>query len=125
MAHRYSWMIANGPIPKGLWVLHKCDTPACINPDHLFLGTCRDNAKDCYRKGRSFLSNYNAPENVSDRVIRTGYAGIPRKLNPDRVRDIRSRYKAGESQQDIADDLGVTQHLISLIVRGLSWKHVT
>lgn len=51
-AHRFSWMEHNGPIPKDLFVLHKCDTPACINPNHLFLGTARDNFDDMVRKGR-------------------------------------------------------------------------
>ncbi len=51
-AHRASWVLANGPIPRGLWVLHRCDIPACINPDHLFLGTAADNTADMIRKGR-------------------------------------------------------------------------
>lgn len=52
MAHRLSWQLANGPIPDGLLVLHRCDVPACVNPEHLFLGTTKDNAQDALRKGR-------------------------------------------------------------------------
>lgn len=53
-AHRVAYQILKGPVPPHLMVLHRCDTPACINPDHLFLGTQSDNMRDASRKGRLF-----------------------------------------------------------------------
>jgi hypothetical protein len=52
VASRAAWIIANGPIPIGYYVLHKCDNPPCVNPFHLILGTPTDNILDCISKGR-------------------------------------------------------------------------
>src|SRR5678816_1649164 len=52
LAHRIAWELFNGPIPDSIFVCHRCDTPSCVNPKHLFLGTCSDNMQDCSKKGR-------------------------------------------------------------------------
>lgn len=57
LVHRLMWESVNGPIPKGIFVLHKCDVRHCINPDHLFLGTHQDNMNDMKAKGRSRNGN--------------------------------------------------------------------
>ncbi len=74
-AHRVSWEIHNGPIPVGLCVLHRCDTPACVCPDHLFLGTDADNNKDRSLKGRSVTGSRCALSNPANRL---NTKGIPR-----------------------------------------------
>ena len=52
LAHRFSWIFEHGSIPEKMHILHKCDTPGCVRPDHLFLGTNDDNVKDKVKKGR-------------------------------------------------------------------------
>jgi hypothetical protein len=79
-AHRVGWVFHNGPIPDGLWVLHRCDYPRCINPEHWFLGTHADNMLDKLRKGRQpkWTENGNAKLTIPEvqlirRVFQEGY----------------------------------------------------
>lgn len=68
LTHRVSYMLHKGPIPNGLCVLHKCDNPPCVNPDHLFLGTKTDNARDRDLKGHKGIHNHHGEKNPSAKV---------------------------------------------------------
>ena len=105
-AHRVSWRLHRGEIPAKLNVLHCCDVPGCVNPDHLFLGTLRDNSQDCVRKGRNFLPN-NYGENSKTSI-----------LNWEKVADIRLlRMK----QREYAQLYGVSRSTINQVQRGAIW----
>ena len=111
-AHRYSWTYYRGPIPAGMHVLHRCDTPACVNPDHLFIGTHLDNMRDMVAKGR------HVPNGVK------GAAHHAAKLSDDDVRKIRAARALGEPCTTIARRHGVSVSAVSLIGLGRGWRHV-
>lgn len=115
MAHRVAWECYRGPIPQGALVLHKCDTPGCINPNHLFLGTHQDNEDDKVRKGRQARGSKLAHPRA--RGERNGNS----KLTADIVRSIRA---TDEPQRRIAERYGVTQAIISKIKRNEVWTDV-
>lgn len=110
LAHRYSWELRHGEVPR-LHVCHHCDTPACVNPDHLFLGTDADNSSDKIAKGRA-------------RYLR-GASNGRAKLSDADVAEIRSLYaRGGISQQRIGEMYGVTQNMVSKIVARRNWTHM-
>ena len=117
LTHRVAWEYANGPIPDGLAILHRCDRPACYEPTHLFVGSLRDNTQDMVRKGRQWLQK--APE----RALR-GEAHWNAVLDDEKVRDIRRRRENGETLKAIADVYGIHLSSVWLIVKRKYWKHV-
>lgn len=105
-AHRVSWIIKNGSIPGGLFVCHKCDNPACVNPDHLFLGTLQDNVQDMISKSRK-------PK---------GEDSTSSKITWDIVNQIRKMYQTGNfKQRELGARFGLDQTQVGHIVSNEQW----
>ena len=108
--HRIAWACIHGPIPPGVVIRHSCDTPRCINEEHLLDGTVADNNRDRDERGRHVALNGSS----------NGYA---RLTEPD-IPLIRQRLAAGESQRSVAAVFNVSQHTIWRIHTGRGWRHV-
>lgn len=107
-AHRFSWLISKGPTGD-LCVLHKCDNPTCVNPEHLFLGDRVDNNKDREAKGRG---------------ARMKGKDHPRaKLTESNVREIRQRFETDGAKR-LSIEFGVTSVMIRYIVKRILWSHI-
>jgi|688.fasta_scaffold417665_1 hypothetical protein len=114
-AHRASWRLHCGSIPGGMQICHRCDVPACVNPDHLFVGTPTDNMRDAAQKGRM---NWK-PNEV--RALKRGIEHPAAKLTEADVLAIRASARLGI---ELAEAYGVSNVTISRIQRRLLWRHV-
>lgn len=108
LTHRLAWSVINGPIPRGLHILHRCDVPSCINPAHLFLGTNADNMADKVAKGRNITGERHGRAKLTDAAVRA----------------IVARLGALDTCANIARDFGVSRETISDIKTGRTWVHI-
>lgn len=108
--HRLSYEMHYGAIPNGKFVCHKCDTPNCVNPDHLFIGSPLKNMQDKMQKGRH--------------VPPSGEINGGSKLIEEDVRRIREARLFGASQKDLAKIYNVLPNAISRVVNRKRWAHV-
>lgn len=106
-AHRMAWQLTHGAIPEGMDVLHHCDNPACVNPEHLFLGTHADNMRDMAEKGRGRSGHL------------TGERNPQAKLSASLVEQIR---QSTESCHVLARQYGVAVMTIWRAKNGISWR---
>lgn len=109
-AHRFSWELHNGPIPIGLCVLHHCDYPPCTRPDHLFLGTMKDNTQDMLAKGRYG----DLKGERSGRAI----------LTAEQVLMIREMAQEGAKPMVLARQFRVAKSTIRDIIKRRNWQHI-
>jgi hypothetical protein len=139
-SHRASWIIYRGQIPDGGHALHTCDTPWCVNPDHLYIGTAEQNMRDKERRGRAnhatgarhfsqtkpwalARGDANGSRLYPERLAR-GEDNTKAKLTSEQVMDIRRRYAAGVSGPLMAREFRVRRGTILSIVRRHTWKHI-
>lgn len=108
-AHRVSWMFSFGNVPNGVFVLHSCDNPSCVNPNHLFLGSAKDNTQDMIRKSRDSL---------------IGSKNSQAKLSEVSIVEIKTLYQSGISISKISSLFNVVYETIWDIVNGNTWKHI-
>ena len=111
-AHVVAYDLTRGPRRQGVYVLHHCDAPPCVNPRHLFTGTQAANLRDMKGKGRG---NWPGQQGECHPSV---------KLTERQVRDIRQRAAAGEPQSSLGGRFNITQTNVSLIVRRRTWRHV-
>lgn len=102
-AHRVSYGGLVAPIPDGCFVCHKCDNPPCVNPDHLFVGTVKDNVRDMFSKGR-------------------GKRNPPTKITATDAASIRKDFAGGAMKADLTNQFGISRAHLNGILAGRKWS---
>lgn len=106
-AHIVAWALAHGALPDGgLAVCHRCDTPLCVRPDHLFVGTAKENMQDAAQKGRLHIPRPGA-----------------QKVTPSDIAEIRRRVAAGDLYRVVAADFAISRTLVSDLIRGVARRY--
>jgi hypothetical protein len=118
IATRFVWQLTHGPIPPGLLVCHSCDTPACVNPTHLYLGTAAENSAAMVSRGRHLEGNLRAARK------RRGEANPNSRLTTEQARRIREVYRTGMATSALARQYGVSRQVIWRVGTGRDWPDV-
>jgi HNH endonuclease len=113
LAHRVAYVLTHGEIPDGVDVLHSCDFPPCVRPDHLFAGTHQDNMTDAMKKGRMRFP-----------PVRRGVEATMAKLTETQVREIRKLARQNIDRGLMSKMFGISRSNLNMIIRRESWKHV-
>ena len=139
LAHRVSYFMHFEVDPFGLFCCHRCDTPSCVNPEHMFLGTPQDNLRDMWSKGRGPSGSKHGlvkhPELVRrgadhpSKIHGTGYYVRGEKsplttLTDEKVLSIRAMYANGRSYNQVAAAFGISKPTVWKIVKRRSWSHL-
>lgn len=124
-AHQRAYELFVGEIPNGLCVCHRCDTPACVNPNHLFLGTQQDNQQDKIAKGRQAKGDSAGVRLHPDSYSLLGENNNAAKLTESQVREIRLKHQAGlAGYKRLAKEDGVTPSVTRDVIKRVTWKHI-
>jgi len=122
-AHRVAWELTHGPIPDDACVLHRCDNPACCNPDHLFLGSRADNNADMLAKGRH-RSRVDTRTPLDQCLYARGEDHHKAKMTVDTVRALRADRERGLSYSELGAKYGIDASAAYKIVARKTWGHV-
>lgn len=120
--HRVSWRMHFGPIPAGMYVLHRCDNRPCVRPDHLFLGTISDNHADMVAKGRHPHGKTSGMYGRGDLV--QGERNANARLTEAAVLEIRRRRSEGEGRDALAREFGISIDTLNGVIYRKAWKHI-
>lgn len=122
--HRVSWELSNGTIPSGMHVLHHCDTPACVNPSHLFLGSHKDNMDDRTMKNRNPHGDSH-PFRVNPSLAARGERIGRSKMTAEMVVQARLDFNGNKATiAQLSRRYGLSHQGMSSIVRGVTWRHI-
>ena len=122
-AHRFAWVITNGPIPDGMHVCHRCDNPPCVRPDHLFLGTPKENVADMIRKKRHWTGGprFKVGDLHWSHLHREHFQGENNGRAKLTAADVIAIRASSESTAALARRYGVTPTTVGLARKGKTW----
>ena len=112
-AHRVSYLLSKGDIPPGKEILHSCDNRRCINPEHLSVGTRKQNMLEASKRGK--LTHWDRPR---------GELNASSVYTEALIREAYLRVKSGQPQERVISELGITKVTLKRVIKGKSWKHL-